>query len=273
MARRSDMAIRLTIRAVVARGEPFVPLGEALADPDVALDEIMSLTSNSEPLVLRVSVRGGRARDRAKVAGDWLCAADGKRPRLLPYAAWTHSPEAAAWAKGKTWLEAWERCDDAPWMLHAASVAGVDRRLAVFAACACARTSLHLVPEGECRPLRAIETAEDWARGRATTRKTKLAGTAANEASWDLQEANEDAASWAAAAAYASTLAVTIASSIDAQDTPLATASPASKAAIAIARNGGYGYAKQVLHLIRLADIVREKVPTLAVLKAAAGAL
>ena len=272
MPRRSEAVIRLTGRAVVAHGEPFVAWGEELSDPDVALDEILSMTGNVEPSVLRVAVKGGRARDRAKVAGDWLCAGDGTPPMRLPHAARTHSHEAVAWASGLTWLEAWEGCEDARWMLHAASAAGVDRRLTVLAACACARTSIHLVPEGEYRPLRAIETAEAWARGQATVRKTKFAGTAANEASWDMREANNEAAQAAAAAAYTATMAVTIAFSIDAQDTHIATASSASWAAAAIAIAGSSGDGERARHLRRLADVVRDKVPTLAVLRAAAGA-
>ena len=38
----------------------------------------------------------------------------------------------------------------------------------VLCACACARTALRHVPAGDLRPLRAIETAERWARGEAT---------------------------------------------------------------------------------------------------------
>lgn len=45
---------------------------------------------------------------------------------------------------------------------------GLDRRIAVWAACVCARQALVFVPKGEMRPLRAIETTEAWLAGLAT---------------------------------------------------------------------------------------------------------
>ena len=56
-----------------------------------------------------------------------------------------------------------------------------DRRAAVWCACRCARTVLHLVPEGEHRPKRAIERSEGWARGKTTAEACWDAGARATE--------------------------------------------------------------------------------------------
>jgi len=77
--------------------------------------------------------------------------------------------DSREWARGKTLAVAWRTCHRADWMLWLASRAEVPRQALVLAACACARTSLQYVKQGEERPLRAIEAAEDWARGGLTT--------------------------------------------------------------------------------------------------------
>ena len=80
--------------------------------------------------------------------------------------------EAIDYAKEfATAQEAWDACERGDWMLwwygRVAGPPGHDsRRPLVLAACECARLALHLVPEGEERPLVAIQTAEAWARGR-----------------------------------------------------------------------------------------------------------
>lgn len=52
-------------------------------------------------------------------------------------------------------------------------LANIDQRAAMWCACKCARTVLHLVPEGEDRPRGAIEVAEEWVRGNATKRQLR----------------------------------------------------------------------------------------------------
>ncbi|MEQ1501951.1 MAG: putative immunity protein [Myxococcota bacterium] len=47
------------------------------------------------------------------------------------------------------------------------TLAIVDHRAAVWCACQCARTVLHLAPDGETRPRTTIETVEAWVRGQA----------------------------------------------------------------------------------------------------------
>jgi hypothetical protein len=103
--------------------------------------------------------------------------------------------DAREWAEGKTLATAWRTCPRGDWMLWLAGRAEVRRQVLVLAACACARLSLKHVEKGEKRPLRAIEAAEDWARGGATTLKQVKDAAAAAAA---------DAASAASAAAAAS---------------------------------------------------------------------
>ncbi len=107
--------------------------------------------------------------------------------------------DARRWAAGKGLATAWTECQRGDWLLWLAARVEIDRRLLVLAACDCARTALPLVAEGEDRPRIAIETAEAWARGEATTEEVQTAARAAAAA--DAADAAADAA--AAAVAYA----------------------------------------------------------------------
>jgi hypothetical protein len=116
--------------------------------------------------------------------------------------------EARDWVAARGALtpeQLWAQCERADWLLWYAARVGVDRRAIVRAACACARTVLHLVPEGEERPLSAIETAEAWCDGRATTEQVRYARLAASAAAYAAYaDADADAVYAAdAAAAYA----------------------------------------------------------------------
>jgi hypothetical protein len=55
-----------------------------------------------------------------------------------------------------------------------------NHRLGVWCACACARETLKYVPKGEDRPRIAIETTEDWVRGKATKNQVKIASDASS---------------------------------------------------------------------------------------------
>ena len=84
--------------------------------------------------------------------------------------------EAREWAAGySTLAEAWTACERADWLLWYAGRRGVDRKILVRAACACARTVLPYVPVGEDRPHRAIEMAERWCDGLATLQEVSAA--------------------------------------------------------------------------------------------------
>jgi len=76
--------------------------------------------------------------------------------------------EAIVWAKEyPTFQEAWDKCERAYWMLWIAgkTCKSVQRRKQiVLVLCKCARRALKHVPKDEKRPLKAIKTAEKWAR-------------------------------------------------------------------------------------------------------------
>ncbi len=246
------LRITLSARAVIARGFAFSPRAGSFADADVALDELLSLPPPPEPLVLRVTATGGDAVERARVQGDWLCDATLGEPRRIPAPVWSYTEEATAWAKARPWLEAWETCEDARWMLHAAVTVGVDRRLVVRAACACARTVLDQIPESEERPRRAIEIAEAWARGEATRDAVREAAAVVYS----------DPASAYAAYAAADAAAATTATTDDASAYAAYAAANASYAAT----NDSYTWQDA---LARLTEIVRREIATSAVLRAA----
>ena len=136
--------------------------------------------------------------------------------------------ESLAWADGygSAWSTALTACPERSWLtwLYGRLLARghVRREPLVIAACLCAREVLHLVPAGEERPLRAIETAEAWARGEATTDAVRearrvayaayayaayayayAAAYAAADAAYAAYAADADAADAAADAAYA----------------------------------------------------------------------
>lgn len=73
--------------------------------------------------------------------------------------------EAREWARGRDLSEeTWLACPRGDWMLWLLGRLDADRPRLVLAACGCARLALPLVADSEARPLRAIETAEAWAR-------------------------------------------------------------------------------------------------------------
>ena len=112
--------------------------------------------------------------------------------------------EATEWVESHRWTAKtlWNRCENGAWMLWIAARIGVDRKLLVRAACACARESLKYVRAGEERPRVAIETTERWTRGEATIGEVRAAADAAADAAAAASYAAA-AADAAAAAAYA----------------------------------------------------------------------
>jgi hypothetical protein len=112
-------------------------------------------------------------------------------------------PDAVIWAKTQPDPETlWAACERGDWMLWLAARTGVRRQDLVLAACACARLALPYVAVGEPRPLRAIETAERWARGEgASLVDVRTAAYAARAAAADAAYAADAAADAAYAAA------------------------------------------------------------------------
>lgn len=143
-----------------------------------------------------------------------LHVADSARGALVPVPDW---PRLVA---------LWES-DDAPAMLRGCS--RVNLRRLVLTACDFAESVLHLVPAREERPRRAIETAREWVRGRATqdevwaaARSAAYATNAASAAAAarcaayaaDAAGAAADAAEAAYAADYAADYAATTAEAV-----------------------------------------------------------
>jgi hypothetical protein len=154
--------------------------------------------------------------------------------------------EAVEWAREqKSPAQAWRDCQRGDWMLWlvgklSGKSGSAKRRPLVLAACECARLVLNYVPKGEDRPRRAIETAERWARGKATIEEVHAAAAA-----YAYAAAADAAAAAAAAAAYATAAA-------DAAAAAAAYATAAADAAADAARSKT---------LALCADIVRKHYP------------
>lgn len=178
----------MAAREVIAVGEPFVQRRGEFSDAGVAIDELMSLRAAQEPLVLRVNAVGGTRAQREMVGGDrsdWLCDSDGSEPMRLPRPRWDFGGTAAlVWSSGREWIDAWESCHLAEWLLTGASRGGMAgpigyRRAVVLGACACADLLLVELP-GEYHlrsPLVAcVEEARRWCAGRAARHPVLAAG-------------------------------------------------------------------------------------------------
>jgi len=142
----------------------------------------------------------------------------------------------------------WRKCDRADWLLWIAASVGVDRRLVVRAACACAREVLpawEAYRPGDARPRVAIETAEAWTRGEATLSQAQVAASAASAASAAASVASA-AASVAASAASAASASVFVAAS----------AASAASASVFVAVFAAGGGARR-----RMSFIVRRVIP------------
>ena len=149
--------------------------------------------------------------------------------------------EAVEWAREfRSMMEAWRACERGDWMLwYIGRLSGkpesASRRRLVLCSCKCARLGLPYVPQGEKRPLVAIQTAERWAHGEGGV-------------SLEDVRAAADAAAYAASAASAAAYAAYAAASA-----AYAAANAAAYAAYAAAR---------LRVLSECADLVREAYPT-----------
>ena len=242
------LKVTMSARVVVSAESPWQPRGAAFADPGVALDEVLSLRADVEPLVLRVTAVGGTKEERGAVAGDWLCDGGGAEPVRVPPPRWSYSREATAWARGRTWVDAWEGCARGDWMIHEAASVGADPRSVVMAACACLRTTFRPATLADARLLRAVELAEGWVDG--TVSVTQLRSEYV--ATYRIPDAPYFSA---ARAAHLYTSRRTREAAFAAAD-----------AVSWVAAASGEGWSRT--HG-RLAALVRQSIPTLAVLRAA----
>ncbi len=244
----------MSARAVIAAGVPFSPREGSFADADVALDEIRSLPPPTEPLILRVTTTGGTFGERAKVEGDWLCERGFLEPARLSNAYWTFDLAAQRWARGRAWVDAWESCTRAEWLMRAADMV-IPMATLVRAACACARAVLPYVDPQESRPYVALEAAESWASGALDSETVRRATRRAWEFSESLADVNPpDPPAYAAslAAGFAAVSVYTSASEAY---------RAAEYAATALKYPGESG------RTVSLPDIVRAVIPLLEVLR------
>ena len=153
--------------------------------------------------------------------------------------------DALEWAESYDSLdEAWAACERGDRMLWLAGrLAGPprtkSRRKLVLTACPCARLALPYVPKGEMRPLKAMETAEAWAR---------------QEPGITLRDVRE--VTYAAFEAYAAA---------NAAYTAAYAANAAANAAAYAANAANAARRKEIQH--QCADIVREHYPRPPILK------
>ena len=151
--------------------------------------------------------------------------------------------------------ELWDDCKRGDWMLWLAGKLsgepeGEKRKRLVLTACKCARLSLVYVKDGELRPLKAIETAEKWAKG---------------EDGVSIQDVREaaDAAVSAADAAYAASAASAAYAAYAAAAASAASAGGAAAYVADAAADAAYAKPKK---LAKCSDIVREYYPDVDVL-------
>jgi len=146
-------------------------------------------------------------------------------------------------------------------------LATLDRRLAVWGACACAHTALRYVPAGEHRPLRAFETTERWLAGAATIEevrvareRAKAAAAVASAASAYAAYAAATAAAVAAYAADSASVAAYAAAYAAAAYTANARA-PAWDADAADAAADAAGTTARAAELSRLVGVIADALP------------
>ena len=118
--------------------------------------------------------------------------------------------------------KAWDSCERGDWMLWllgklSGPPESESRKELVLIACQCARTALKYVEKGdEKRPLKAIQTAEKWAKGAATIEEVRAAAAYAANAAYAAADAAY-AAYAASAVAHAAYAANAAANAADAQ--------------------------------------------------------
>ena len=153
---------------------------------------------------------------------------------------------------------AWQSCTRGDWMLWllgrlSGKPGSKARKQLVLTTCECARLALSHVKTGEDRPLKAIETTERWAIGKATIQEVRAAA--------DVAYAD---AAYAATAYAAADVAATYATAADTADVADAVAYAVDTAGVAatadIAATAAYDAARSNI-LKRCADIVRSHYP------------
>ena len=115
---------------------------------------------------------------------------------------WAEARPVRMGGRGRSCRDLWDAAPKGAWLLLYAHAARAPRPALMRAAVACVRPALRFVPEGEDRPLRAVEAADAWA-DEPTERNRRRAARAARTA-WEVTEW----AAWAAGGLAADGLAV-----------------------------------------------------------------
>ncbi len=160
--------------------------------------------------------------------------------------------QAIDWVGDKSSSEAWSQCEHPDWMFwllrqHVRKDGWPAKEVFVQLAIDFARSVLHLVSEGEDRPLKAIEAAEKWLadpseENSVAARAAAAAARAAADAAAYDAASYDDAAAYDAAADAAAYVAYTAASAASAS----AASASAASAARAAARAAAYAAAHAV---------------------------
>jgi hypothetical protein len=170
--------------------------------------------------------------------------------------------EAVEWVKedkAETFIELWNTCEQADWMLWLLATMIKEkkwpsRKTVVLCACDCAETALKFVPEDELRPKIAIQTARKWITGKATIEECKKAAEDAYAAASYVASASSAAAYAAAAASSYAAYAAAYATDAYATD---AASSAASYSAVA---HTAFGASVKKEALKNMADIIRKRI-------------
>lgn len=129
----------MSARSAEAPGVGWLPMGEELHDPGVALDLASTLEPRDGAAVIRVAATPG-SRAFSACVGDWLC--DPERPgsnSRLSFGGWEIAGRGSrAWASGRERIDAWDECPSGRWLVGELVAVGAPPWDFVLAACACA---------------------------------------------------------------------------------------------------------------------------------------
>jgi hypothetical protein len=179
--------------------------------------------------------------------------------------------EAVEWvkeSKTETFVELWNECERADWMLWILArmikeKGWPSRKTVVLCACDCAETSLQFIPEDEPRPKIAIQTARKWTEGKASERECAKAAAASVASSYAYFAAASFASS--SASVYAAHVAAYSAYVVASSASSVSSAASAS-ASFAASSVVSYAAAAEIYSINRkealknMADIIRKRI-------------
>lgn len=169
--------------------------------------------------------------------------------------------DAVEWVNGRSLRKCWQVADRADWMLWLADELGIDRRLRVMAACACAETAQKYADDGGISA-NTLKVALDWCEGRATIAEVRKAADDAAEA------AEAHAADAAHYAAYAACMAADFADADYDADHDVRACEAVEAAAHVVAHAASAHIAAYAAAQKKMAKLVRKRIPVEVIEKA-----